>query len=189
LRILAGDGVVELTPNKGARLRVIDRERLIEMNQVLTGLFCIGIDLFTGRRQTDRAFAALRAIANHINQAAKGSGKYELHVTLIEYHQVILHFSGNSYLSYLFQRTHIGHYLNATDLAIDTSFLRELAQSYGEITDALEAGDAEHAKSILMSQLHQVEAYLKSTSPAIDEALIPLVKEGRLRKRAAPHRR
>jgi DNA-binding GntR family transcriptional regulator len=176
LRILAGDGVVELTPNRGARIRIIDRGTLIEIMQVITSLFCLGADLFAARRPSERAIHALRAIAQEIKTAAKRGDTHVLNLRFIEYHQIVFHFSGNKYLSQLFQRLHIAHYQGHVETALEGRVLKEIASAYDAITDALASGDSATAKTILCKQMAQIIAYMESSSEPIDRAVDSLVE-------------
>lgn len=175
LRILAGDGVVELSNNRGARIRAIDRTTLMQMMQVITSLFCLGADLFAARPRRQRAIDALRAMAQKIKAAAKRGDKHALNLHFIEYHQIVFHFSGNTYLSELFQRLHIAHYQSAVEIALGGRVLRDVAQAYDAITDALESADAAAAKAILIEQMGQIIGHMESGSESIDLALDSLV--------------
>lgn len=53
LRILAGQGVLELIPNRGVRVRRLDRKDLADMVQTLVGL--IAGALFQALRKNDQA--------------------------------------------------------------------------------------------------------------------------------------
>ncbi|MET0987739.1 MAG: GntR family transcriptional regulator [Steroidobacteraceae bacterium] len=177
LRILAGDGVVELSANRGARIRIIDKTTLMEIMQVITSLFCLGADLLAARRPSERAIHALQAITQEIKSAAKRGDAHVLNLRFIEYHQIVFHFSGNKYLSQMFQRLHIAHYQGHVELALEGRVLKEIAQAYDAITAALEAGDATTAKAILCKQMAQIIAYMESSSEPIDRAVDSLVQK------------
>lgn len=177
LRILAGDGVVELNANRGARIRIIDKATLIEIMQVITSLFCLGADLFATRRPSERAIHALRAITHEIKSAAKRGAADLLNLRFIEYHQIVFHFSGNKYLSQLFQRLHIAHYQGHVEAAMEGRVLKEIAQAYDAITDALAAGDSTTAKAILCRQMAQIITFMESSGEPIDRALDSLVEK------------
>lgn len=177
LRILAGDGIVELIPHKGARIRAVNRAELVEMVQVVVGLFRIAAELFDSRHQPERAKDALRAMAAEIRHAAKTNNKHALAVNLTEYHQVVIHFSGNTYLARLLQRVHIPHYIQACESAMDTRMLRTIAQDYDKMTEAFVNGDSNQVKEILTAQLAEVVAQLQSNrSPLLEQALDPLMR-------------
>ena len=177
LRILAGDGVVELNANRGARIRIIDKSTLVEIMQVITSLFCLGADLLSARRPSERAIHALRAITQEIKSAAKRGDAHVLNLRFIEYHQIVFHFSGNKYLSQLFQRLHIAHYQGHVELALEGRVLKDIAQAYDAITAALESADATSAKAILCRQMAQIIAYMESSSEPIDRAVDSLVEK------------
>jgi len=183
LRILAGDGFVELSPNKGARIRVLEPAEVVEMLQVVVGLFCIGVELFAARRQPERAKDALRAMAAQIRHAAKANNKHLLAVSLTEYHQIVIHFSGNNYLSRLVQRVHIPPYIQAAESALDTRMLRAIAQDYDKITAAIVERDSDQVKAILTAQLADVVEQLESgRSALLEQALDPLTRSGTTRR-------
>lgn len=177
LRILAGDGVVELNANRGARIRIIDKATLVEIMQVITSLFCLGADLLATRRPSERAIYALRAITQEIKAAAKRGDAHVLNLRFIEYHQIVFHFSGNKYLSQMFQRLHIAHYQGHVEVALEGRVLKEIAQAYDAITDALAAGDSTSAKAILCRQMAQIITHMESSAEPIDRAVDSLVEK------------
>src|SRR5690606_10629500 len=111
IRILAGEGILELVPNRSARVRQVDSVEILEMLDVLTGFSATAIHLL-GTRSIEPAFAEkLLASADNINALAKaGHSASDLMREISRFHYILIQASGNNYLIRLLRKTRINYY-------------------------------------------------------------------------------
>ncbi len=106
LRILAGDGIVELVSGKGARVKKLERDDLVELFPVLTGLLDVTVRLAIPRlaeapwrERLDSAMEALRRA-----RALEDYGQFQL--AGIRYADLLMDAAANRYLIFLNAKLH-----------------------------------------------------------------------------------
>jgi DNA-binding GntR family transcriptional regulator len=161
LRFLAGDGVVELIPNRGGRIRKIDAQRLGDMLDVFSGIFRAAMEKLGSKpisAETRKAFEA--AFARIVQAVERGSAHDQLDA-VFDYHTLIYRRCGNDYFAEALDRLHIHYYLRQ---AAFEGFLYEgfdLIGSYTKVTDALIAGDMDQAYRLLKPGIDQLAVHLR----------------------------
>lgn len=161
LRFLAGDGVVELIPNRGGRIRKIDAQRLGDMLDVFSGIFRAAMEKLGSRpisRETHKAFqAAFDRIVRSVNH---GSAHDQLDA-VFDYHTLIFRRCGNDYFAEALDRLHIHYYIRQ---AAFEGFLIggfDLIGTYSKVTDRIVAGEMDDAYTLLKPGLDQLAAHLR----------------------------
>lgn len=110
LRMLAGQGVLELIPNRGAWVRKLTRNDLADMVQTLVSLHTGA--LFQALRKNDEA--RLKAVLDPIVAAMRRAMAARSYPALLReiglYYAAIIDLSGNRYMTYLLDALQIYHY-------------------------------------------------------------------------------
>lgn len=162
LRILAGDGVVELLPHRGARLRRFDALRLAEMLQALTGLTCTAMRLFCERPITPEVDTLLCKANERLNAAIRMASSVECMRGMIGWHKLIYVHCGNSYLLEMLQRVHIEHYSRQIASTVRHEVIDDLCSIYDEMTELMRRGDYPPAEALMLRDLALLSAELQS---------------------------
>ncbi|MDB5971516.1 MAG: GntR family transcriptional regulator [Hydrocarboniphaga sp.] len=145
LRILAGDGIVELIPNRGARIRTISPRQVAEMLKVLVGLLCVGIDEVASGPAHAQIVKELTVQAADIKRNIVAKDGRGLLAAMVRYHETIIEGSDNAYLQDMNRRVHFHHYSRHVFDAIQFSDLAMSASIYAEVTRSLRARNADQA--------------------------------------------
>jgi DNA-binding GntR family transcriptional regulator len=153
LRILAGDGVVELMPNRGARVRSYSGRHVAEMLRALTAMLCAGIEEFVESPQYDQGMQKLLKLDSEISRCLQQIDIYGLLEASGQYQQTIFEASGNSYLVELHRRVHFHHYNRQILATVGFMGLSQMASIYVEATQALRARDGVRAAILIRSVL------------------------------------
>ncbi len=145
LRILAGDGVIQLVVNRGARIRRLSRKELSDRSVSVAGVYCNGMELFV--KQPAEPFAACLRLLNHLTPKIAGVGRTQDAMTLLSlmthYHIVVNHFSGNDFLNELVGRVHVQHFERQLAMLMPHELLFSSASKYSEMTKALAMRNSE----------------------------------------------
>lgn len=150
LQYLAGDGVVELLPNRGARIRRHDPERLRDIMQVIVGaIMRIAMELFVSRKITPDLRDGLRQRLAAIEGAAELRNVVMLSDSMARYTEFVCEHSGNAYIQELLSKVHLRHYARQFVSQEDLEDLTLAAAEYKDITSHLLAGRAEEAYAVL----------------------------------------
>lgn len=163
LRILAGEGMIELVPNRGARVNTLDRAGLASMMEVLAGVLLTGIDIFGERHgiPAPPIAAALQAATDRITDAAARGNAAAMLVHQTEFHVLINHLSGNAYLNLVVSRMNLALYEKAAAAAMSGAFVRRAAQSFARASRLIQEGRTRAAKRHLHGNVHIFIRYLR----------------------------
>jgi DNA-binding GntR family transcriptional regulator len=162
LRILAGDGVVELMPNRGARIRSFTNQQSAEMLRALVALLGAGIEEFVTSPNHAEGVRQLQGLVDEFSARATELGGVGLLEMMAMYEQTIFEFAGNSYLIELHRRVHFHHYNRQIADVLGFQHLLKLVDVYKKATRALRKKDAETAsklfKAAVMDMVRSLEA-------------------------------
>jgi DNA-binding GntR family transcriptional regulator len=147
LHMLAGEGVVELVANRGARIRRLSVEERIDFLEFTEAICVLGVRLTTGRVRDPETRAAVERAFEPIEEswARKHAGDFV--DALYRYHIELNRLSGNQFVYFFYQRPYIRFY---------TTLLAELAPgrhwdqyiaNYRLIHNMILSGDA-HSSSV-----------------------------------------
>ena len=150
LRLLAGEGLVEIRPYRGAVVKRLSAEEIVQVYQAAKGVVYMSLTLAApaledvGNRK--RILAAVDAV-----RAFEKAPVTDLLRAVTDYYFVLHDIAGNHYLTVLIRRLHLGLvHREVANLhpAIDPG---RVVKAYADATEALLAGDAGRAIDIKMA--------------------------------------
>jgi DNA-binding GntR family transcriptional regulator len=149
LRILAGDGVVQLSPNRGASIRRFEPRRLRDMLEVLTGLSIVVVRRLCSEELEPEVRHEVETAHLRIQAAIALNSPLEIMKSLINWHYILIIHSGNRYIADLWQRIHIQHYIYHVVDTVEPSAIHKVAAAYGKLTTALLNANWQQADRLL----------------------------------------
>lgn len=163
LRILAGDGMIELIPNRGARVSALNRTDLASMMEVLAGVLLTGVDIFGKRHGVPgpEIAEALEAASARITAAAEAGIPSAMLVRQTEFHVLINHLSGNSYLNFLVSRMNIAMYEKVAADTMSKPFIRSAGKAFAKAARLIIAGKSGLAHDHLQKHVNMFITYLR----------------------------
>lgn len=153
LRVLAGDGVIELVVNRGARVRRLRNKEIYDRSIAVSAIYCAGIEQFVIQEQKlfDPGMALLRHLAKKIHALGADSRPLSFIDLISQYHVVINHFSGNEYLNTMVARMHVRHFQKQLSIVMNPYFLKNSGARYRDITEAIAERNAPKAIKLTRS--------------------------------------
>jgi len=149
IRILAGDGVLDLAPHRGARVRAVSGRRIIEMHKIVSVLTYMELEEFMSSPDFEEHMGSLRALNDRIGDALGGSRARDLVTLTHEYGVVVAQHSGNGYLLEILDRIHMSHFLRYVLNFIDYAQIAATAAIFAPLTAAIGNRDIAEARRIL----------------------------------------
>ncbi len=145
LHMLAGEGVIELIANRGARIRRLSVEDLIDFLEFTEAICVLGVRLATGQMSNaDSCYAANQAF-QQIEEAYTRKHNRDFVEALYRYHIELNRLSGNQFLEFFYQRPYIRFYtILLSDLAPGKHW-EQYILNYRMIHDMILSGDAHSA--------------------------------------------
>jgi DNA-binding GntR family transcriptional regulator len=145
LHILGGEGVVELTPHRGARIRKLSTKELIDVLHVLGTMGGLALKLSLPKLGTKKQQARVRRSVNSIRSAASAQQSGELFDALLDFHQIIYDVADNAFLNKLFGHIYMDFLNHALALAFSGPHWERFQRNYDVIGEAILEGDANKA--------------------------------------------
>jgi len=152
-RILAGEGVLELTPERGARVREVTVESAIDALKLLIGFSSMGLDDAVQHPSFDTNAQQLSLLSEAIVAHAKPSADQPIFPDVGLYHQSLIVFSGNRLLSMSSEKIRFSHYYTMIGKLIDQDTMRQCAQLYPDMTESFLHHDTGHIRGVMATIL------------------------------------
>lgn len=162
LRILAGDGIVELMPNRGARVRSYTSQEIIEIMEVVAALQFLAADLLMARSLSQDDIAPLRAACGDIALALENGNKRSVMRALLQYQYRFNALSNNRYITIAMDGMNHGYHSDIIAEGVPQERLVNCAASYNELTDAVAAGDGARVHAIMKANYDIIIGSLRS---------------------------
>jgi DNA-binding GntR family transcriptional regulator len=107
--MLAGQGVLDLLPNRGVEIRRLSRKHLIDGMEILRVTGVYGLEIMVPKLD-NRAAAQLRAATAAIRAAGRNRQPFEWFEQLVNFHYIINEIGGNLYLNTMWHGLHLTHF-------------------------------------------------------------------------------
>lgn len=156
LHVLAGEGVIELIANRGARIRRLSVEERVEFLEFTEAICVLGVRLTTGKTRDPEVREAVEIVYKPIEEAWARRHSVDFVEALYRYHVELNRLSGNQFLDFFYRRPYIRFY---------TTLLAELApgghwdqyiSNYRLIHEMVLSGDAHSAVVTFTSHIRWV---------------------------------
>lgn len=151
---LHGEGLIELLPRRGARVRVVTAAELVEIYQARLALESFAIAALCRHRLPPPAAMRTTMIALEHTGAAEA----RLHVRLnAAFHRALVNAAGNSVIAGLYASLGARQDLVAmTSVSIDPDRIALINHEHRALVEAIEAHDASRAIAVLQTHLSPV---------------------------------
>lgn len=162
LKVLASEGLIELLPNRGARVAEITREEIRELFEAVSGIERIAGELAC-ERMTDRDLSQLRGMHERMERHFRHGQRHEYFRLNQETHNAIVRLAGNSILAAthanLMARVRRARYF----AILSQERWEESVNEHAQILEAFEARDAALAGSLIRSHVQKTGAIVGHT--------------------------
>lgn len=154
IHVLAGEGVVELTPNQGARIVCLTAMDLIHGMLLLKAVGALGIEYACPLMSQPANRSVVKAKAKEVFEAGDTRQPYPWFTGLIELHRLFNTISGNPYLNLqVFGRLHLVYFNRALSEKLPGRHWEKYVANYHQIVDLVLAGDARKAVAAFNSHM------------------------------------
>lgn len=154
LHVLAGQGVVEMLPDKGAVLRVLSISELIQMYEVMGAVNALGVAAATSRIAENDNARAVRAAMDRIYEAGRQPPSYRFYLVLNDLHYLLNEMGGCPYLTHVTRMLNIEYWNRVLEGYIDMKLhIPKYVDNYRRLTDQILAADVHAATGVMRSHL------------------------------------
>ena len=163
LHMLAGEGVVELIANRGARIRKLTVQERINFLEFTEALCMLGVRLATGRMKNDESRATLQKSFDRIEETWRGRNARDFVDSLYRYHIKLNALSGNQFVEFFYRRPYIRFYTTLLSELTPGDHWEQYIFNYRQIHEVILSGDAYSAGAAFSSHIHWVLRFMRES--------------------------
>ncbi|MFN3591250.1 MAG: GntR family transcriptional regulator [Thermaurantiacus sp.] len=164
LHMLAGEGVVELVANRGARIRRLSVAELVDFLEFTEAICVLGVRLATAKMHDPAIRSQVDASYQHIEESWQRRHPRDFVNSLYKYHILLNEISGNRFLQFFYQRPYIRFYtLLLADLVPGTHWEKYI-DNYRLIHETITSGDGHTAVVMFTSHIRWVLRNMRNSS-------------------------
>lgn len=150
LHLLAGEGVIELLPRKGARIRTMDREEVANWWEIYRVVSALGIrGAAENINSSEDNVGRIRTGIETVREAERKTTPRRFIMTLLDFHRIINEIYGNPLVDEVMCRLQVTFWCMIIPQYICLEDYWEIyVRNYSRIAEAIMIGDADSAESI-----------------------------------------
>jgi len=156
LHTLAGEGVVELIANKGARIRRLGVEERADFLEFTEAICVLGVRLATPKIKKDVYRNVILECYKDIEDAYERRHSRDFVNALYQYHIELNKISGNHFLDFFYRRPYIRFYTLVLSELVPGIHWEKYIQNYRLIHDTILSGDADAAEVMFQAHIRWV---------------------------------
>ncbi|QTH20172.1 GntR family transcriptional regulator [Rhizorhabdus wittichii] len=155
LHVLAGEGVVELIANRGARIRRLSVKELVDFLEFTEAILVLGVRLVTARMNEPDCRAVIAAAQLEL-EGSRDRGARDFVFALYQYHVGINMIAGNEFLEFFYRRPYIRFYTLLLADLVPGDHADQFVINYRMITESILSGDAHTSVTMFVSHIRWV---------------------------------
>lgn len=156
LHMLAGEGVVELIANRGARIRRLSVQERIDFLEFTEAVCVLGVRLATGKIMDPAVRASVMAAYEPIEDAYARRHAGDFVDGLYKYHIELNRLSGNRYVEFFYKRPYIRFFTTLLSELVPGEHWDQYIVNYRLIHETILSGDAHSAVISFSSHIRWV---------------------------------
>ena len=168
LHVLAGEGVVDLIPNRGARIRKLPTSELVAFLEFTEAILVLGIRRAMEHIHDPENQALMAAAFQRIEQAAERRDPASFIFALGEYHRDLNTISGNSFVDFFYRRPYIDFFNRLLADRAPGNHWDVFLEHYVRIHETVMRGDAHMAQATFVSHIQWVLDIMREAEEAED---------------------
>lgn len=175
IHVLAGEGVVELQPNKGAKIRSMDRREVANWWEILGTIGKLGIKLAAERIGHDEANPQrVRDAMELIKDSVRQVSPFEFVLVLVKYHEILHEVAENQELNEAVRRLQVFFWaFFFPDYLPVADYWDIYVRNHQRVTDAILCADAAGAEAAYQYHIDWTDALLNGDRPDPNKPWIP----------------
>ncbi|MEM6835096.1 MAG: GntR family transcriptional regulator [Pseudomonadota bacterium] len=166
LHVLAGEGVVEITPNRGAKIRRLSTKQLFDFLEFTESICALGVRLATEKMDEPEHVAALEVCFSHITEAWDRRHGRDFVTALYMYHVEVNRISGNQFVDFFYRRPYIRFYTILLAEKVPGIHWEQYILNYKRIHETIIEGDTHAAAATFVSHIRWVLKHLNAADTA-----------------------
>lgn len=156
LHMLAGESVVQLIANRGARIRKLGVQELVDFLEFTESICVLGVRLATGRTREEENRALLEKAFQEIELTWERRSSRDFVMALYQYHNVLNEISGNVFVEFFYKRPYMRFYTSLLSEMVPAGNWDQYIHNYRLIHEMILSGDAHTSVTVFVAHIRWV---------------------------------
>lgn len=161
LHVLEGEGVVTITPNRGARINRLSVTQLIDFMEMTETLLVLGVRRTASIPHSPAQASQLKEALAEIERQSHDGTAVDFIESLYGYHHVVNGMSGNSFITGLYRRRSFTFFNRLVSDLLPRHTWPTFVENYRRINDTVLANDAHAAVATFVAHIQWVLAVMR----------------------------
>lgn len=169
LHVLAGEGVVDLIPNRGAKIRRLSVQYLVDFLAFTEAICALGVREATPKMREPEHRRDMIAAFRRIEDAWEQRNAAEFVNSLYEYHMTVNRISGNHFVDFYYRRPYFKFFNRlVSDLVPGGNWDKYIA-NYRRIHETILGGDADAAVATFVAHIQWALKIMRESEAALGQ--------------------
>ena len=161
IHVLVGEGVMELLPNRSARIRKLSTKDLLDFVEVWGAVGGVNLRLGGEHMQDPESRRRVAEALEGIQRTEHNRIPYDFFMAVAHLHSTLADISDNNYIRTIITRAHFGHFHRHVERMFPGPYWSEHLAVFKQAGEALLAGHAEQAEAVYRRHMRWVRDMLK----------------------------
>ena len=161
IHVLVGEGVMELLPNRSARIRKLSMKDVLDFVEVWGAVGGVNIRLGSEHVGDPQSRRRIAEALEGIQRTGKNRISYDFFMAVAHLHSTLVDISDNSFIRIIITRAHFAHFHRHIERMFPGAYWDEHLTAFRRIGERLLAGDGDEAEAIYRSHLRWVRDMLR----------------------------
>jgi DNA-binding GntR family transcriptional regulator len=164
LHVLAGEGVVDLIQNRGAKIRRLSVQHLVDFLEYTETVCSLGVRLATPKMTLAENRAAVIAAFQRIESAWARRVPAEFVDSLYAYHILVNRISGNHFVDFFYRRPYVKFFTYLLSDLVPGPNWQQYITNYRRIHETILDGDPHESVATFISHMRWVLKIMQASS-------------------------
>ncbi len=165
MQVLVGEGVVEFVRNRGAKIRKLSVQELIDVMEFTEAMLILGVRLATRKIGLDDNREILTAGFKNMERAWKTKQDSLFVASIHEFHHSVNEISGNHFVGFMYHRAHFSFFNKQLSGKLPGGHWDEYILNYRRVYETIMSGDEHAAESAFSNHMQWAIGLLKEYLP------------------------
>lgn len=165
IHVLVGEGVMELLPNRSARIRLLSAKDMLDFVEVWAAVGGVNLRLGAERLSNNDDRRRIAEAAKRIQHAGQVRVPHEFFMAVTHLHSVMADVSDNGYIRRIIVHANFSHFHRHIERIFPGAYWQKHLEAFEQIISAVQAGEGDTAERIYRKHMSWVlEAMRRSLS-------------------------
>ncbi|MCC7167978.1 MAG: GntR family transcriptional regulator [Rhodospirillales bacterium] len=160
IHVLVGEGVMELLPNRSARIRNLTERDLLDFTEVWSAVAGVNFRLAAECLSTDADRDRVTRALDAIQQSAISRVPYDFFMAVANLHSILASINGNAVIQTIISRAHFAHFYRHLERLFPGHYWVEHLEAFRLAGDAILSGRGADAEAIYRLHMRWVRDIL-----------------------------